>query len=307
MNENNSKKDIFVSVVMITYNHENYISKAIEGVLMQEIDCEIELIIADDCSPDNTEDIVRNFIINHPKGNKINYKRHSKNLGMMGNFVWALNQAKGDYIALCDGDDFWTDPFKLQKQIDFLENNKDYVMCFHKCEIHFSDSIINWTESQSSEVVKQNTNLLNFLSNYQIPTASIVYRNVLKIFPDFMFKVESGDICLVFLLYQLGKFYYLDEKMSVYRRRIGQGASANHHGLRLIHHRILLYHNLNEFFEYKYEKEIFTSLLEIFKQNGELYTPCPDSSEILAKTRTIDFFVLILSRIPIVFKRFFKL
>ena len=115
-----------VSVVMITYNHEKYIQQAVEGVLMQQTDFPIELIIADDASPDQTEKIVTTIKKKHPNGNWIKYTRHLQNKGMTENFMWALGQAQGKYIALCEGDDYWTDPYKLQKQVDFLEANEEY-------------------------------------------------------------------------------------------------------------------------------------------------------------------------------------
>ena len=118
-------KNTLVSVVMITYNHEKYIQQAIEGVLMQKINFHIELIIADDTSPDQTENIVKKIIVEHPNGHWIKYTKHKFNKGVSKNFTWALKQAKGKYIALCEGDDYWTDPLKLQKQVDFLEENEN--------------------------------------------------------------------------------------------------------------------------------------------------------------------------------------
>ena len=115
-----------VSVVMITYNHEAYIQQAIEGVLMQECDFKVELIIADDNSPDNTEVVVKKILSEHSKASWIKYTKHNANKGMNSNFIWATKQCKGKYIAICEGDDYWTDSNKLQKQVDFLEKNKDY-------------------------------------------------------------------------------------------------------------------------------------------------------------------------------------
>ena len=124
-----------VSVVMMTYGHENYIRQAIEGVLMQNCFFEVELIVANDCSTDKTDLIIKDIIQNHPRGNWIKYHHHEKNVGMMPNFIFALHQATGKYVALCDGDDYWTDPLKLQKQVGFLEENEEYVLCFHKIKI----------------------------------------------------------------------------------------------------------------------------------------------------------------------------
>jgi glycosyltransferase involved in cell wall biosynthesis len=216
MNENNSKKDIFVSVVMITYDHENYISKAIEGVLMQEIDCEIELIIADDCSPDNTEDIVRNFIINHPKGNKIKYKRHSKNLGMMGNFVWALNQVKGDYIALCEGDDYWTDPLKLQKQVDFLEVNDECGLIITDVDLYYQNF-----ENFEYSIFKNNLSNINvnkpIFSYGYLGNVSWLFRNSIFKQIELQSSFSDGALCLFYEIALKSKVHFLDDVTSVYR------------------------------------------------------------------------------------------
>ena len=124
MNKFNS--EIMMSVIITTYMHENYIAKAIESVLMQIVDFEFELIIADDCSPDITHKIVSDYIENQTKRIRVKYKRQSRNLGVVSNFVWALEHTKGKYIALCEGDDYWTDPYKLQKQVDVLQSNKSF-------------------------------------------------------------------------------------------------------------------------------------------------------------------------------------
>lgn len=120
---------------MITYNHEKYIREAIEGVLMQECDFEIELIIANDCSTDQTDNVIQDILESHPKASSIKYIKHNNNLGMMPNFIFALQQCNGQHIAVCEGDDYWTDPFKLQKQVDFLDNNSEYVICWTKFSV----------------------------------------------------------------------------------------------------------------------------------------------------------------------------
>lgn len=124
------KKKLKVSVDMITYGHGNYIRQAIESVLMQNTNFEFDLIIADDCSPDNTREVVEDIINNHPEGYKIKYFRHEKNIGMQANGLFAADKCTGKYMAICEGDDYWTDPFKLQKQVDFLEENLDYGIVY---------------------------------------------------------------------------------------------------------------------------------------------------------------------------------
>ena len=112
-----------VSVCMITYGHEKFIKQAIEGVLMQQCDFEVELIIANDCSPDNTDNVVKEILQTDKRALWINYTRQEKNLGVTANLLFALQKCKGNYIAFCEGDDYWTDSLKLQKQRDYFLSN----------------------------------------------------------------------------------------------------------------------------------------------------------------------------------------
>jgi len=121
---------MMVSVCMITYGHENYIEEAIKGVLMQEVNFEVELIIANDCSPDNTDNIIKEIQKSNKKGYWIKYLRQQENIGMTANMLFALQHCKGKFIAFCEGDDYWTDPLKLQKQVDYLLSNPDIRLIY---------------------------------------------------------------------------------------------------------------------------------------------------------------------------------
>jgi len=205
---------------MITYGHEQFIEEAINGVLMQECDFEIELILANDCSPDKTDEVVQLILQNHPKASVIKYIKHENNIGMMPNFIFALQQCKSDYIALCEGDDYWTDPLKLQKQVDFLEANTDFVLCFHLVDILKPDgTIVNdfiTKVPKNYEVIET----LARLGNY-IHTPSVVFRNIIKEFP-FEFKLSPiGDFFLYMLLAEHGKVKYIEDVTAVYRYGVG--------------------------------------------------------------------------------------
>ncbi len=115
-----------VSVIMLTYNHAPYLKQAIEGVLMQKTDFPFELIIFNDNSPDNSDEIIKPLAEKNPK--IIRYFKHEKNIGFEENQRFAFQQCKGKYIAYCEGDDYWTDEKKLQFQVDFLEQHPDFVM-----------------------------------------------------------------------------------------------------------------------------------------------------------------------------------
>lgn len=209
-----------VSVVMITYGHEKYIREAIEGVLMQEGDFELELIVANDCSPDATDAVVHAILKEHSRASCIHYIKHEKNIGMMPNFIFALQQAKGKHIALCDGDDYWTDPYKLQKQVVFLEANPDYVLCFHKIKIlKPSGELVDDFITKVPENYETQETLARF-GNY-IHTPSVVFKNVIQEFPLEFSLSPIGDYFLYMLLTEHGKIKYFEEEMAVYREGIG--------------------------------------------------------------------------------------
>lgn len=209
-----------VSVCMITYGHEKYIRQAIEGVLLQYCDFEVELIVANDCSPDATDQVIKDIIQSHPLGFWIKYRKHDKNKGMIPNFIFALQECKGEYIALCDGDDYWTDSLKLQKQVDFLEANSDYVLCFHQINIlKTNDEIVEDFITNVPDNY-QTIEILAHLGNY-IHTPSVVFRNIIKSFPSEFEKSPIGDYFLYMMLAQYGKLKYLEDKMCVYREGVG--------------------------------------------------------------------------------------
>jgi glycosyltransferase involved in cell wall biosynthesis len=205
---------------MITYGHEKFIEQAINGVLMQQGDFELELILSNDCSPDNSDSVIQRILQNHPNASWINYVKQEENLGMMTNFIVAMRQCKGNYIALCDGDDYWTDPYKLQKQVDFLEANPEYVLSFHKVKILKPDgSLVDDFITKVPENY-ENQDTLARLGNY-IHTPSVVFRNIIKELPKEFLLSPIGDYFLYMILSEHGKLKYIDEEMAVYRDGVG--------------------------------------------------------------------------------------
>ncbi len=134
-----------VSVITITYNHGSFITRTIEGVLMQKTDFPFEFIIAEDCSTDNTREIIQSYADKYPK--IIRIITSDSNVGAVENETRALLQSKGKFVAFCEGDDYWTDPLKLQKQVDFLENHQEYSVCFHRCQHYYWDEDL-WEEDK---------------------------------------------------------------------------------------------------------------------------------------------------------------
>ncbi len=206
--------NILVSIVMITYGHEKYIEEAINGVFIQKTDFPVELIIANDNSLDNTDEIIKKVINKRPLNIEINYTKHKKNLGVIQNFIWSLDQSKGKYIALCEGDDYWTDEFKLQKQVDFLEKHNDFSMCFHNALKIFN---INDKEEFCKFSSSKEIFLNDILSGWIIPTASIVFNKNILPLPKWADQIYSGDMTLALTAITKGKIMYINEIMSIYR------------------------------------------------------------------------------------------
>lgn len=210
-----------VSVHMITYNHAPYIAEAIESVLMQKTNFAFELILGEDCSPDNTRQICQEYADKYP--NIVKLLPADKNIGSVPNFMKTLKACKAKYVAICDGDDYWTDPNKLQIQTDFLENNPDYVACFHDGFIVNDD-----TGEQFLAGKIESEGLVDFENNFIIrggglvPTASFFFRNVLKDkYPDFLYNILPTDWAVHILLGYYGKMNYLKKPMCAYRRHAG--------------------------------------------------------------------------------------
>ena len=253
--------DFLVSIVIITYNQEEFIEAAILGVLSQVINFPVEVIIADDCSIDKTEEIVLKYVNGQNNFFQINYYKHQINKGPTLNAIWAHSKVKGKYVAICEGDDYWTDTYKLVKQVNFLEQNIDFSFCFHSVEIQ------NSLKKYKYLYPKPPKSILSFkdiLYNHYIPTCSLLYRReLLPIpFPKWMYSVGMTDIPIELFLSNNGKAYYFEKSMAVYRiNRGGLTHNISHikNGRKSYDY---LYSNLRNHFGYKYYFSISFLLLK---------------------------------------------
>ena len=166
-----------ISVVTITYGHENFIEQTLDGVFMQDYKGEIEFIISNDHSPDATDRVIKDYLAvkEIPINFTIKYTQHEVNKGMMTNFIWALEQASGKYIALCEGDDYWTDPLKLQKQVEFLEENEEYVIHSGKAQILKDNKLGNTIGDPLS---KKTYDIADFYTKNNLVTCTAMFRNI---------------------------------------------------------------------------------------------------------------------------------
>lgn len=215
--EANTEK--LVSIWITAYNHENYISQALDSVLMQKTSFDYEIVVGEDCSKDRTREIVLSYQEKYPA--KIKLFLPEKNLGMKAMFEQTYKMCTGKYQAWLDGDDYWTDPFKLQKQIDLMEADKDIVMTFHRCEIlNLKTGKARLLPEPTFTDEKDKIIMLEDLLTRQVPilTPSVVVRNILpKELPQWFYSLPYLDRGIYYLLLQYGKAKYISEVMAVYR------------------------------------------------------------------------------------------
>jgi glycosyltransferase involved in cell wall biosynthesis len=205
-----------VSVIMPAYNQAKYLEQAIVSILDQQFSGTLELIVADDKSSDNTEDVVRKIKDTHPKGYQITYFRNELNLGMARNYHKALSLTQGKYVAFCEGDDYWADSGKIQKQFDFLESNPDYNTCVGRYKILFEKSG-SFADSRELFNISKPLSLKNYLAFNFGHTTTFFIRNNFKL-PAWVDNwVFSVDQCLVIYGTGDGKIKYFKDFLSVYR------------------------------------------------------------------------------------------
>ncbi|TYB80255.1 glycosyltransferase family 2 protein [Bizionia gelidisalsuginis] len=204
-----------LSICCTTFNHVKYVKETIEGFLTQQTNFPIEIIIHDDASTDGTADIIKEYASKDDRIVTIlqDENQYSKKIKPWRNFVFP--KAKGKYIALCEGDDYWTDPLKLQKQVDFLEANNDFALCFHNSKKYFQGTDTFEINTASAEVPNVTTSVDLADYNY-IATPTVVMRNDFKLSPWFDL-MPVGDWPLFFIQVQDKKIMKLDDYMCVYR------------------------------------------------------------------------------------------
>jgi glycosyltransferase involved in cell wall biosynthesis/Flp pilus assembly protein TadD len=211
------------SVLITTYNHEKYIRKALDSVLMQKTDFDFEILIGEDDSNDLTREICKEYAQKYASKIRLFLNDRANVIYQNGkptgrwNTINLFNHAKGEFIARCEGDDFWICDRKLQKQIKFLEKNPDFVVCFHEVKWLKNGKLIKEANLPPSGKKYYGAEDL-FLNDNFIRTCSVVYRNgLIRKIPRWFYTVPYGDVAMHFLFAQHGKIGYLPETMAVYR------------------------------------------------------------------------------------------
>lgn len=248
-----------LSVCLITYNHAEYIREAIDSVLMQKVNFSWELIIADDFSIDGTRKILQEYKNKYPDFIKLILQ--DKNVGPAQNWMDLIKAPNSKYIAYFEGDDYWTDPLKLQKQVDFLENNSEYSMVCH--DAHVINEMTNVSTLFFTSIhKKQICSTKDVFGMHFCPTASIVYRKQSLILSDFYAEAMAGDLMLVLLLSSKGLLYRMNDIMSVYRKTSTGMTEANRKmGEKSLINRIDLLNHFDKISGFKYKKYIRIEIL----------------------------------------------
>lgn len=217
-----------VSVYCMTYNQESVIADAIEGVLAQKTDFPFELIIHDDASTDGTADIVKSYAEKYPEIIHPIYQKVNQ-YGKCNFYKEFFNpKALGDYIAICEGDDFWVDPFKLQRQVDCMRSHPDCTMCFHAVkQLNADGSEVTVRPLKSTGEV--DPQLIVKRGGMFCPTVSLMLRrDVMFSWPEFRLSADVYDYPLQVLAASLGSVHYIDECMAVYRFGADGSWTAEH-------------------------------------------------------------------------------
>lgn len=267
--EEKDSRPLMVTIRCITYNHEPYIRQCLEGFVMQKTNFRFEAVVHDDASTDGTADIIREYAEKYPDIIKPIFETENQYSKHDGAISRIMNEhTHGKYVAMCEGDDYWIDSLKLQKQVDFLEGNPEYSMCFHNAFVYKEEipdvSLFN--------MMKSDKDLLphDAIHKWLVPTAAIVaHRNVVLNHPQWMPRIYSGDYSLILFALYCGKIHYLHSISSVYRLSYSAGSMSalmKKQGIFVIEQHLLLLKAYNKGTNYIFKKELNSRIKVLEKE-----------------------------------------
>lgn len=283
--------DIKVSIICAAYNHEKYIAKTLESFVKQKTNFKFEVICHDDASNDDTAKIILEFQKKYPQ--IIKPIIQSENQYSKGKSVsWIMyEQAQGKYIAMCEGDDYWIDENKLQKQFDYMETHSNCTMCFTNAIIENQENgekriFIPYTDKDEAVFLAEQE-IYEFKDLWKlsaIPTASIFFpkKNLYQTPESFRLKgCPKGDLRMRMYFTGMGYAYFINETMCLYRAAVPGSAttrwrvSSKKESLKRAESILEMFDDVDEFFEYKYSETI-----DKFREN-EIYDIIVNSSSLL--------------------------
>lgn len=262
-----------VTIASTTYNLEKYIAQAIDSWLMQETSFPVEILISDDGSTDGTIEIIKSYMREH-KNIRLICNQH---MGMMPNFINSLLQSHGKYIALCDGDDYWIDPLKLQKQFDFMETHPDFSACFTNSWVVNENTGEKKIAKTHVWDVADGDGLLSHRDDDNIQmspghTSTYFFRNgLIKQYPQWMYGNVMTDFPLYMIISQFGKAKFINDIATVYREgRWNSDSNFDWSCEKSWRQRINAYECVNRELNYKYKKTINPILADYYYRLGKL-------------------------------------
>ncbi len=258
-----------VSIICLTYNQEKYVRECFEGFVMQQTSFPFEVLVYDDASTDNTPSIIHEYTNKYPNiFHPTLYKENnfSKGLGYVGLYT-GIKDAQGKYVAYCEGDDYWTDPLKLQKQVDFLEAHPSYEVCAHETLVRNE----NYPRTDGLLFSQMNKNLFvsttkkhytfeDSLTGNIFHISSLMYRNFSLVLPSWIASISACDMILFMLLAQKGDMFVMPNAMSVYRGHEGSVTSSNSDYLSSVKFyelSIKVLELMNEHWKFVYQRKIY--------------------------------------------------
>lgn len=258
--------EYLVDVIMLVYNHEKFLAQAIDSIVSQKTNFNYRVLIGEDCSKDSSRTIVQKYAAMYP--DKIVPLLYEKNMGATANLRHVMSVATSKYIAICEGDDYWTDDTKLQKQVDFMEPNPDFSICFTDVEIvdgngtRKSDDLFFAYKEKDVYTIED---IIHSFVNI-IPTPSLFFRNILpRPLPEFYEHIFSGDYCLHVMLADKGKAKRLPFVAAAYRDHTGgitKGDLFINKEYEIVFNLLEI---LNKYLDYKYDTLIRKRLFETSK------------------------------------------
>lgn len=263
-----------VTVIVFAYNQEQYIAQAIESILMQQTDFVYEINILEDCSTDRTRAIVLDFQRRYPDKIRVDLPVQNQNNNKA--FATAVCMAQSQYIALLDGDDYWTSPHKLQKQVDFLDRHPESVTCFHAVQVFYEDGS---RPARISKSQKPALTIEDILEGLIIQTGSTMFRrSAVQNFPEWYQTAGIGDWELHIFLAQHGNAAYLDTVMSAYRKHRG-GIYTSASRISVLKARVAMYEQIDAYLDFRYHKLIRSLIGRNYYELAEEYGKVGDQAE----------------------------
>lgn len=222
--------DHLLEVITATYNHEKFIGQAIKSVVSQQTKFDFRMLIVEDCSTDGTKKVVFDYERAHPDKIKVFYNEQNAFMNGKNNWVFLFSKVKAKYVALLDGDDFWTDTTKLQKQVDFLEANPRIAGCFHDAIVVDENSkTTNDSYYKSPHKVYDQAHAI--VNGGAYATCSLVFRAQILTNPPDWFLKTCSDYAIDLLITEYGDIAHIDGNMGAYRihnKGLWQGVESSH-------------------------------------------------------------------------------